>query len=118
MLRESSEKVHCMSRWIQCHRPCGSRCPAPSPLGASPTGNGSVKATFSLGRAAFGKSAGKMAILEGNPTNALGTPCCLRFYYPSNSLCEVITNNVGVRQIKVPEGLADVVTNTATQYFI
>src|SRR5262249_28288175 len=93
-------------------------CTDPLLISASLTENGSVTALFNLGRYAFGKTAGRLSIQESNPTNLLTTPSCLRYFFDTGGECQVITNNAGIRQVKAPEGLADVVTNTAWRYYI
>src|SRR5258706_6224313 len=103
---------------------CGGTCPgsssssASAPIGSTTSQNGSVQARFGLGRYAFGKKAGALTIKELSPTSLLSTPCCLKFLYGTNTACEVLTNGVGVRQIKSAEGLANIVTNSATRYYI
>jgi hypothetical protein len=74
-----------------------------------------------LGRYAFGKSVGALSIHEKYPSNVICKPCCLGFLYPSgtnNTACEMITNSAGIRQVKVPEGLANVVIDSAYKYSI
>ncbi len=82
------------------------------------TENRSVATFFNLGRYAFGKRAGGLSIKEANPTNLLTTPSCLNYLFDTSGACQVITNTAGIRQIKAPEGLADVVTNTLCRYYI
>lgn len=99
----------------------GSGCNSGSPsVGNTRIANESVAVKFDLGRCAFGKmSAGTFGIKESSPMHALSTPACLKYLFSTNSDCQVITNGAGIRQIKVPEGLANIVTNGSTNvYFI
>jgi len=96
----------------------GSTCQAAAEFAQTSTGNRSVSTAFKLGRGAFGKSAGALSIKENNPISALCTPACLKYLYPTNYDCEVITNANGIRQAKIPEGLANIVTNTAYKYSV
>jgi hypothetical protein len=96
---------------------CGAddTCPVAGPaIGAAAVVQGSVSTQIRMGRSAFGKPAGALSIHEKYPTNLLCRPAALGFLYaPStNSECEVLTNNCGIRQVRVPEGLANVVTNS------
>jgi RHS repeat-associated protein len=98
---------------------CNCEAAGSSTMGTTSAANSSVAASFKLGKTAFGKSAGALRVKENYPTNVLSTPLCLRYRYPTNSDCEVITNSAGIRQVKVPEGLANVLTNGSTNvYFI
>jgi len=73
---------------------------------------GSVDLQVSLGRRAFGVSAGFLSIKQFEPTNTLATPGRLRYRFPTNSGCELITNGAGIiLQVKAPECLANVYTN-------
>jgi RHS repeat-associated protein len=87
-------------------------------MGDTTTGVGSAVASFNLGRIAFGKRVGALQIHEKFATTALSTPKCLKFPYLTNGSCCVVTNASGIRQVKAPEGLADVVTNSIYKYFI
>lgn len=78
----------------------------------------SVGLDVTLGRCDFGKSAGALNLNETYPTNLLSTPTCLNYVWPTNYDCQVLTNGAGIRQVKVPEGLADISTNTAYKYSI
>ena len=78
---------------------------------------GSIDAYFSLGHGPFGASVGGLTIREESPTNTLSTPTCLTYNF-TNDQCEVITNASGLRQVRAPEGLADIVTNSIYKYFI
>jgi RHS repeat-associated protein len=80
--------------------------------------DGSVELRFLLGRYDFGKSVGTLSVKETYPTNLLATPTSLKFCSRTNYDCEVLTNGAGIRQLKVPEGLVDIATNTAFQYYI
>jgi RHS repeat-associated protein len=80
--------------------------------------DGSIDLRILLGRCEFGKTAGSLSMKETYPTNLLSTPTCLNFCWKTNYDCEVLTNGAGIRQIKVPEGLADVSTNTTYKYYV
>src|SRR5947207_2967188 len=71
-------------------------CPASvasTSFGTTTATDGSVELQVSLGRRAFGKSAGFLSIKEFAPTNLLGTPRLLRYRFPTHSDCELITNS-------------------------
>jgi RHS repeat-associated protein len=90
-----------------------------SAMGTSAAANRSVAVAFKLGRTAFGKSAGALHVKESYPTNVVCTPACLKYRYTTNSECEVIKTNGYIRQVKVPGGLANVITNGNTNmYFV
>ena len=88
-----------------------------SPASASAF-NGSAAASFGIGRGAFGKFIGSISMKESAPTNLLCTPLCLAYKFGTNMGCEVVTNCTGIRQVKAPEGLANVVTNSAFKYVV
>jgi RHS repeat-associated protein len=87
-------------------------------MGSTSADNGSVITSFGLGRYAFGKGSVSMRIKERYPTNLLYTPACLGWRFGTNTDCEVLTNASGIRQVKAMEGLADVLTNSASKYYI
>jgi RHS repeat-associated protein len=86
--------------------------------GASDSSTGSIKNLMNLGRYAFGKRAGLLAIHEKSPTNTLTLPCCLKFNHRTNYDCLIITNAAGIRQARTPEGVMDIVTNSVYKYAI
>jgi RHS repeat-associated protein len=87
-------------------------------LGNTSAANGSIAARFALGRCAFGKTAGLLQIKETTPMTALCTPACLKYRFTNLTECKVVTNANGIYQVRVPEGLAHVVTNSAYKYSI
>jgi len=48
----------------------------------------------------------------------LSTPGCLHYNYTTNNDCQVIYVGGAIRQVKVPDGLADVITNNGLKYCI
>jgi len=80
-----------------------------------------VAATVRLGRYGFGKSIGALSLHEKYPTNLLCTPQVLDFRYAhgtNNPDCEVIRVGNAIRQIRAPEGYANVVSNAPYSYSI
>jgi len=78
---------------------------------------GSVHWEFSMGGLSSGQSAGSLLISEGVIDTASYTPNALLYYAPSSEV-EVIRNAGILRQVKAPEGLADIVTINASKYEI
>jgi len=78
---------------------------------------GSVDVELSLGKAAFGSSAGILKISEETPSPQLATPQSLRFA-GSSAYSEVIKTGTVLRQVKAPETFVDIVTVSATGYEI
>lgn len=97
---------------------CG--CGDSPPIGDVGAGLRSVALQIRLGRYSFGKSVGALSLHEKYPTNLLATPGCLQFLFSrgTNYQCEVITNTAGIRQVRVAEGLANIVTNTTYKYYV
>jgi RHS repeat-associated protein len=114
------ENAECTVELVYVENCSSTASSSPSTFAAASSRNGSVAIGFALGRAAFGKqTAGTLQIRELTPTNMLSTPMCLKYLFQTNSDCEVITNLAGIRQVKVPEGLANVLTNGNTNlYFV
>ena len=78
--------------------------------------NGSIHVGLNLGRADFGESVGALRIVETTPSAVLGTPSSLR-YSSAWSGVEVIRDvNDAIRQVKAPQCLADVITETADKF--
>jgi RHS repeat-associated protein len=88
-----------------------------TPLGGVSTGNQSVDVEVNLGWSSAVGNAGKLAITSDYPGASLATPWALQYNY-SRPDVQVITNAQGLRQVLAPEVLADIVTNSATKYFI
>jgi len=78
---------------------------------------GSVEAHIRLGWSQVGNDAGFLSIHEDYPSAQLATPLALHYKF-SRPDVEVITNSWGLRQVFATEGLADVITNSASKYFI
>lgn len=100
---------------------CAESCTSTPAAGATTAELGSVLTRVNLGRYGFGKAVGELSLHEKYPTNLLCTPACLGFLYAqgTNYQCEVVTNAAGViQQVRVAEGLANIVTNNAYKYFI
>lgn len=96
-------------------------CLQNNPFGNLDTGNGSVAARINLGKYGFGKNVGSLSIHEKYPTNLLSKPMCVGFLFPhgtNNTDCETMTNHCGLWQLKVPEGIANCVTNSDFKYSI
>ncbi len=74
------------------------------------TGAG-VRVALSLGSARFGVSASSLVISEGEPSPALATPETLQ-YLGSRSDVEVIRLGGWLRQVKAPQTLANILTNS------
>jgi YD repeat-containing protein len=86
---------------------------------SSPGGPGpmlsSVKIAMSLGSTTNGAGAGHLLVHQELPSAALSTPAVLRALTVAG--VDVVTNGSGgVRQVKAPQCLADVVTNSALSY--
>ncbi len=91
-----------------------------------------------MGRHAFGKAAGALSIHEKYPASLLSTPASLGFKFGentnsytastngaiisfstgTNTYCEVLTNSAGLRQVRSPDGLANVIVVNASKYII
>jgi len=83
--------------------------------GASRVEEYGVRVALGLGRAAAGASAGELELSAELPSLALATPASLRVT-ADHSDVEVITVEGMLRQVKAPQALAHVVTNSAFQY--
>ncbi|MBI3871290.1 MAG: RHS repeat-associated core domain-containing protein [Verrucomicrobia bacterium] len=78
---------------------------------------GSVYFDAQMGMQAFGQLAGCISVYETQPTNTLYTPSTLRYCFPTNDQCVVLYDSgYRVRQLKTPDGLINVVTNSALSY--
>ncbi len=70
-----------------------------------------------MGGLSSGQSAGSLLISEGVIDTASYTPNALLYYAPSSEV--EVNRNAGIlRQVKAPEGLADIVTINASKYEI
>jgi RHS repeat-associated protein len=76
-----------------------------------------LSADFSLGHTLLGDSAGKLNIYSHVPTLSLASPAALKRPEGLSGL-EFITNTIGLRQVKGPQTLADIVTNNPFSYEI
>jgi RHS repeat-associated protein len=97
----------------------GNGCASCGPGTPSGFSGGGVFASISTGTASGGSSAGSFQISEGQPSPAMATPSALVFSSSrdANEVERIMTNGV-IRQVKMPQGLADVVTNNAFKYEI
>lgn len=83
---------------------------------ADPKSQG-VSCDFNAGMGAFGSSSGCISIREPAPTNTLYTPSTLQYNFVTNFERVVIRDSASrLRQLKVPEGLINVFTNSALSY--
>lgn len=89
----------------------------PCITGSTTAAGGKILVQSNLGKTDFGLSAGSLFINSTNPSSLLGTPLTLGFKSLDTG-AEVISTNGALRQVKVTQGLADIITNTATQYQI
>jgi hypothetical protein len=80
----------------------------------------SVKITIGAGKAEFGSSAGVFQIRADTPSAALSTPQLLKYYIGGvdTNQVKVLSTNGHVRQVFAPQSLANVVSNSATEYKI
>jgi RHS repeat-associated protein len=78
---------------------------------------GGISGEFTMGQTVKGYSAGSLAIWSPSQSVTLATPASLS-YSGSNEFIEIITNSSGIRQVKAPQVLADVITNDAFSYDI
>ena len=79
--------------------------------------NGSVDVKLDLGWSLVHDTAGFLQIHEDYPTIDLATPHKLRYNFLRPNV-ETITNSQGLRQLRAPTVLANVVTNTAQKYTV
>jgi YD repeat-containing protein len=91
---------------------CSSGCEA----GGGSMENGSIHVALNLGKANFGESAGALRIAETTPSAMLGTPASLRYSSAWPGVEVIRDNNDAIRQVKAPQCLADVVTETAYKF--
>ena len=80
--------------------------------------NSSVDVAFGLGWSALSGTAGRLSINADYPDASLATPKALRYNYVRPDVAVIRDGNGNLRQVNAPEGLADIVTNSATSYFI
>ncbi len=77
--------------------------------------NGSIDFKLGLGWASIGNTAGHLSIKADSPSTNLYIPRALLYNFRRSATdVDVVTNDWGLRQIKVPEGLVNIVTNGAT----
>lgn len=81
------------------------------------TESGTAAAAFYLGSASSGESAGSLRFWNAFGGELLSTPAALAFDATRHDV-EVVMKNDILRQIKAPQGLADVTTNSAQEYQI
>ena len=93
----------------------GGGCEAGCTAGGGSLDNGSVHVALSLGRTDLGKSAGALRIEEQLPSATLGTPASLRYASAWQGV-QLIQNGSDVRQVRAPQCLADVVTETPQKF--
>jgi RHS repeat-associated protein len=79
--------------------------------------NSSVDVKVNLGWAVLGNTAGYLQIKESFPTNTIATPRALRYNFRRADVV-VLTNSQGLYQVKAPQVLANVVTNSGCSYTI
>lgn len=89
-------------------------------VGAGTLGVSSVDISIGAGRAEFGKSAGRFQIKAESPSAALSTPQFLNYYIGGVDTNQVVVLKPSgfVRQVFTPQSLANVVSNSPTQYKI
>ncbi|MBL9166811.1 MAG: RHS repeat-associated core domain-containing protein [Verrucomicrobiales bacterium] len=92
---------------------------APSNFATSGQMNLGVAVELFGGTRAFGQVAGGLTIREAVPTKAVYTPACLQFNYQTNNERVLIRDGSSqVRQLKVAEGLMNVVTLSGSKYAV
>ena len=91
---------------------CSSGCEA----GGGSMENGSIHIGLNLGKANFGDSIGALRIVETTPSAVLGTPASLRYSSAWPGVEVVRDSNDAIRQVKAPQCLANVVTETADKF--
>ncbi len=91
---------------------CSSGCTA----GGGSMQNGSVHIGLNLGRASYGESVGALRIVETTPSAVLGTPASLRYSSAWPGVQVMRDASDAIRQVKAPQCLADVVTETAAKF--
>ena len=91
---------------------CSSGCEA----GGGSIENGSIHVGLNLGKANFGDSVGALRIVESTPSAVLGTPASLRYSSAWPDVKTIRDGSDAIRQVKTPQCLADVVTETADKF--
>ncbi len=91
---------------------CSCSCTA----GGGSMENGSIHVALNLGRANFGESVGALQIVETAPSAVLGTPSSLRYSSAWSGVEVIRDGNDAIRQVKAPQCLADVITETADKF--
>lgn len=91
---------------------CSSGCEA----GGGKMENGGIHVGLNLGKANFGESVGALRIVEAAPSAVLGTPASLRYSSAWPGVEVIRDSNDAVRQVKAPQCLANVVTETADKF--
>jgi RHS repeat-associated protein len=96
--------------------PCdGQECPD---LGGVSAGTGSIDLTIGLGWSTVGDSAGKLTIHEESPSPLLATPRSLRYNHSRADTDVILDAGGSIRQLKAPDGLANVVSNSASKFTV
>jgi len=80
-------------------------------------GLGSVDVKIGLGWARQGDTARYLAIRQSSPTNIISTPAGLLYPFLRPDV-ETYTNNCGLSQVKAPQVLANIITNSPSSYTI
>ncbi|MCC7518712.1 MAG: hypothetical protein IT578_05960, partial [Verrucomicrobiae bacterium] len=86
-------------------------------MGRGIPANKSLDYSLNLGRSYFGQGGGRLFIKAFSADASLATPQALH-YEVSGEDVQVVVTNGGPRQVRMPGGLADVVTNSATSYAV
>lgn len=71
---------------------------------------------LSMGKSRFGSWAGALQIREDAASDRLYSPAALRFNYKRDDVIVVYDENQAIRQVKAPQGLADVVVTDTNLY--
>jgi RHS repeat-associated protein len=77
-----------------------------------------VAVDIPVGRGLFGEPAGVLTMREALPSKGLATAACWAYDFETNSLCTLLCypSSTTIRQLKVPEGLVNIVSNSAYKY--
>jgi len=86
--------------------------------GAGEADLGSIDVRMSLGLSKDGKSAGWLQTLASEPNPYLYSPKSLVYRQRRGDVSVVNDVNGAIRQVKAPQGLADVITSNATTYAV
>ena len=117
VVRAEAEDVECEC-WIErkVRIGCG-RCPScDTALGEADLAVDSIHSQFFLGEVSADESAGRLYIYSDEMTNTLYTPSALEFASVSETPV-VVQGDYGIlRQVRVPQGLADIVTLSDEMY--